>query len=61
MSSGALREGLLQELIGRVRHEDVREHSVADLAHRYHVDEPHAQNVAETAQTLLCRSPLPGV
>ena len=46
VSSGALREGLLQELIGRVRHEDVREHSVADLAHRYHVDEPHAQNVA---------------
>ena len=53
VSGGALREGLLQELIGRVRHEDVREHSVADLARRYHVDEPHAQKVAETAQTLL--------
>ena len=55
VSSGALREGLLQELIGRVRHEDVREHSVADLAHRYHVDESHARNVAETAQTLLAQ------
>jgi exopolyphosphatase/guanosine-5'-triphosphate,3'-diphosphate pyrophosphatase len=53
VSSGALREGLLQELIGRVRHEDVREHSVADLAHRYHVDEPHARNVADTALMLL--------
>ncbi len=53
VSSGALREGLLQELIGRARHEDVREHSVADLARRYHVDEAHAQKVAETAQTLL--------
>ncbi len=52
-SNGALREGLLQELIGRVRHEDVREHSVADLARRYHVDEAHAHKVAETAQTLL--------
>ncbi len=36
-----------------MRHEDVREHSVSDLARRYHVDEPHAQKVAETAQTLL--------
>jgi exopolyphosphatase/guanosine-5'-triphosphate,3'-diphosphate pyrophosphatase len=53
VSSGALREGLLQELIGRVRQEDVREHSVGDLARRYHVDELHAQKVAETAQTLL--------
>ena len=53
VSSGALREGLLQELIGRVRHDDVREHSVADLARRYHVDEPHAQKVAETAQMLF--------
>ena len=53
VSSGALREGLLQELLGRVRHEDVREHSVSDLASRYHVDESHAQKVAETAQTLL--------
>jgi exopolyphosphatase/guanosine-5'-triphosphate,3'-diphosphate pyrophosphatase len=53
VSTGALREGLLQELIGRVRHEDVREHSVSDLARRYHVDEPHAQKVAETAQALL--------
>jgi exopolyphosphatase/guanosine-5'-triphosphate,3'-diphosphate pyrophosphatase len=55
VSSGALREGLLQELIGRVRHDDVREHSVADLARRYHVDESHAQKVAETAQALLAQ------
>ena len=55
VSSGALREGLLQELIGRVRHEDVREHSVADLARRYHVDESHAHKVAETAQMLLAQ------
>ena len=38
-----------------MRHEDVREHSVADLAHRYHVDEPHARNVADTAQMLLAQ------
>ena len=57
-SNGALREGLLQELIGRVRHEDVREHSVADLARRYHVDEAHAHKVAETAPG-LCSFRLP--
>jgi exopolyphosphatase / guanosine-5'-triphosphate,3'-diphosphate pyrophosphatase len=55
VSSGALREGLLQDLIGRVGHEDVREHSVADLARRYHVDLSHAANVAETAQTLFAQ------
>ena len=53
VSSGALREGLLQDLIGRVGHEDVRENSVADLARRYHVDSTHAANVAETAQLLF--------
>jgi exopolyphosphatase/guanosine-5'-triphosphate,3'-diphosphate pyrophosphatase len=53
VSSGALREGLLQDLIGRVGHEDVRENSVADLARRYHVDSTHAANVAETAQQLF--------
>jgi len=55
VSSGALREGLLQDLIGRVGHEDVREHSVADLARRYHVDSTHAANVAETAQLLFAQ------
>jgi exopolyphosphatase/guanosine-5'-triphosphate,3'-diphosphate pyrophosphatase len=55
VSSGALREGLLQDLIGRVGHEDVRENSVADLARRYHVDSTHAANVAETAQLLFAQ------
>jgi exopolyphosphatase/guanosine-5'-triphosphate,3'-diphosphate pyrophosphatase len=55
VSSGALREGLLQDLIGRGRHEDVREHSVGDLARRYHIDEAHAGSVAETALSLYAQ------
>jgi len=55
VSSGALREGLLQDLIGRGRHDDVREHSVADLARRYHIDEAHAGGVADTALALYAQ------
>ena len=48
-SDGALREGLLYDLIGRIHHEDIRGRSVAGLAKRYHADEEHAQQVEETA------------
>jgi exopolyphosphatase/guanosine-5'-triphosphate,3'-diphosphate pyrophosphatase len=44
-SSGALREGLLYDLLGRIQHRDVRESTVQSLAQRYHVDIPQAQRV----------------
>jgi len=50
VSDGALREGLIHDLLGRVHHEDVRSRAVNNLAQRYHVDLPHAQQVVETAQ-----------
>ncbi len=53
ISDGALREGLLFEMIGRARHEDVREHTAEDLSTRYHIDLEQAQRVAATAQGLL--------
>lgn len=53
ISDGALREGLLFEMIGRARHEDVREHTAEDLSTRYHIDSAQAQRVAATAQDLL--------
>jgi exopolyphosphatase/guanosine-5'-triphosphate,3'-diphosphate pyrophosphatase len=55
-AEGALREGLLHDLVGRIRHEDVRETSVAALARRYHVDEPHGERVANTAAGLLAHA-----
>lgn len=53
ISDGALREGLLFEIVGRTRHDDIREHTAQDLARRYHVDTDHAERVRTTALRLL--------
>lgn len=57
VSDGALREGLLYELVGRLRHEDARERTVRAMASRFHADERQSERVAVTAQRLLqaCR------
>jgi exopolyphosphatase/guanosine-5'-triphosphate,3'-diphosphate pyrophosphatase len=57
VSDGALREGLLYDLLGRLQHEDARERSVRAMAARYHVDEAQSKRVAATALALLrqCR------
>lgn len=53
VSEGALREGLIYDLMGRIGHEDVRERSVNGLAQRYHVDLDHARRVERTALALF--------
>lgn len=53
VSSGALREGLLWDLLGRYQHTDIRERTVADLARRYHVDADQASRVQSKAMRLL--------
>ena len=53
VASGALREGLLHDLLGRLHAEDIRETTVADLMRRYHVDATHAERVAATAEQVL--------
>lgn len=53
VSDQALREGLLYGMIGRIRHEDVRDRTVASLSRRYGIDEAHAQRVEATARALL--------
>jgi exopolyphosphatase/guanosine-5'-triphosphate,3'-diphosphate pyrophosphatase len=53
VSDGALREGLLYDLLGRLQHEDARERTVQAMASRYHVDQRQAGRVADTAQNLL--------
>ena len=57
VSDGALREGLLYDLLGRLQHEDARERSVQAMEARYHVDEQQAARVSRTAAELyaLCR------
>jgi len=53
VSDQALREGLLYEMLGRIRHEDVRERTVKTLRRRYKGDEQQARRVETTARALL--------
>jgi exopolyphosphatase/guanosine-5'-triphosphate,3'-diphosphate pyrophosphatase len=53
VSDGALREGLIYDLLGRFRHEDIRAQSVAALAKRFHADEAHAKRIIATVQECL--------
>ena len=53
VSSGALREGLLYDLLGRIRHEDVRDLTIRRLCERYHVETEHAARVERTALRCL--------
>ena len=48
VSDGALREGLLYDMMGRVQHEDARERSVRVLQNRFNVDDEQAQRVEAT-------------
>lgn len=48
-ADGALREGLLYDMVGRDTHEDVRERTIQALQVRYSVDTAHAQAVEQTA------------
>ena len=57
VSTGALREGLLYDLLGRVHEQDIRETTVDDLMRRYHVDAAHAHRVAATAELLREKVP----
>jgi exopolyphosphatase/guanosine-5'-triphosphate,3'-diphosphate pyrophosphatase len=50
VSDGALREGLLHDLIGRVHEKDARDNTVNNFMSRYTVDTDHAQRIVETAR-----------
>lgn len=53
LADGALREGVLYDLVGRHHHEDVRERSISSFMARYHVDTTHALRVEHKALELL--------
>lgn len=52
-SEGALREGVLYDLLGRHHHEDVRERTLSALMERYHVDLEQAARVETKALSAL--------
>lgn len=55
VSDGALREGLLYDLLGRLQHEDARERTVQAMGARYQVDARQAGRVARTAAELYAQ------
>src|SRR5258708_3058747 len=52
VSDGALRQGVLYDLLGRVRHRDMREATVRQFMRRYQVDAVQAERVAKLAQSI---------
>lgn len=53
VSDGALREGLLYDLLGRIQHDDERDRTVSAMARRYEVDDVHAERVMNMATQLF--------
>jgi len=52
-ASGALREGVLYELLGRMHHHDTRESTVNSFMRKYHVDRNQAKRIEKLALHLL--------
>lgn len=53
VSDLALREGVMYDLLGRLRNEDARESTVQSLTKQWSVDRSHAQRVQTTALSLF--------
>ncbi len=49
VTEGALRHGVLYDLLGRVQHRDPREATVAQFVRRYHVDAAQAERIRALA------------
>ena len=52
LSDGALREGVLYEMEGRFRHQDIRSRTAQSLANHYAIDSDQARRVLETTEQL---------
>lgn len=52
VAEGAMREGILYDMLGRTRHRDAREATVNQFMQRYHVDAPQAKRVGQLAMHL---------
>lgn len=53
LSDGALREGAIYDLLGRLRKEDVRERTVENLEQQYHINSEQADRVEKDALNFL--------
>jgi exopolyphosphatase/guanosine-5'-triphosphate,3'-diphosphate pyrophosphatase len=55
VADGALRDGLLYDMVGRLTDEDPRERTVGSMMRRYHVDTAQAARVEATALGFLAQ------
>ncbi len=53
VSDGALREGLIQDLLGRIYNHDMRSETVQAVADRYRTDKKHAARIKQTMNVML--------
>ncbi len=53
ISDGALREGLIQDLVGRIYNHDMRSETVRTVTKRYHIDKKHAKRIKKTIHIML--------
>ncbi|HTW75650.1 MAG TPA: exopolyphosphatase [Steroidobacteraceae bacterium] len=55
-AEGALRDGLLYDMIGRMTRSDARERTVGSMQRRYHVDAEQAERIESTAVQFLSQT-----
>jgi exopolyphosphatase/guanosine-5'-triphosphate,3'-diphosphate pyrophosphatase len=53
VADGALREGLIQDLLGRIYNHDMRSATVQSMADRYRTDTKHAARIKQTLRVML--------
>jgi len=53
VADGALREGLIQDLLGRIYNHDMRSATVQSVADRYRTDKKHASRIKQTLNVML--------
>ncbi|MBC7780973.1 MAG: Ppx/GppA family phosphatase [Proteobacteria bacterium] len=53
LASGAMRQGILYDMLGRFHHHDMRDLTASQFMHRYHVDGAQAKRVGTLAHALL--------
>lgn len=55
VADGAMREGIILDMLGRTHHHDARDATVTRFMQRYHVDVPQAKRVGQLAMNLYER------
>lgn len=53
VADGALREGLIQDLLGRIYNHDMRSETVLSMTDRYRTDKKHAARIQQTLHFML--------